>query len=159
MKQVRKYTGEPYINHPANVVATLRLVTANPAELAAGWLHDVVEDTGTTLDEVYAEFGFAVTTIVDGVTNKALPNDGNRRKRFEKNMMAIAAADAGAHTVRLADILDNTRNIVALAPAFAPLYLAEKVELLQVLTKGNSLLHHWATTQINEQLALLEKVA
>jgi len=56
-KQVRKYTGEPYINHPAEVVELVRSVPHTEAMLCAAWLHDVVEDTPATLRSIEYLFG------------------------------------------------------------------------------------------------------
>src|ERR1700719_3147112 len=63
VKQTRKYTHEPYINHPAAVVKLVASVPHTPEMLAAAWLHDVVEDTGVTLKILDAEFGGKVTFI------------------------------------------------------------------------------------------------
>ena len=52
--QVRKYTGEPYINHPASVVELVRSVPHTEVMLAAAWLHDTVEDTMATLSFIAA---------------------------------------------------------------------------------------------------------
>lgn len=54
--QVRKYTGEPYINHPAEVVQIVRSVQHTPDMIAAAWLHDVVEDTAVTLEDIEQHF-------------------------------------------------------------------------------------------------------
>ena len=65
--QFRK-SGEPYINHPLHVALLLSEYNAGPQTIAAGLLHDVVEDTDVTLDQVKQQFGEDVAKIVDGVT-------------------------------------------------------------------------------------------
>ena len=66
-RQVRA-TGEPYIIHPVAVADLLRDIGASAAVIAAGFLHDVVEDTDVTLDEIQAHFGAEVRHLVEGVT-------------------------------------------------------------------------------------------
>jgi len=66
--QVRKYSGEPYINHPAAVVELVRSVAHTPAMLAAAWLHDTVEDTDATLDDIARYFGAEVAQLVEMLT-------------------------------------------------------------------------------------------
>ena len=68
---VRKYTGEPYINHPAAVVALVASVPHTPEMLAASWLHDTVEDTGVSLGLIEQEFGPEVANLVEMLTEGA----------------------------------------------------------------------------------------
>ena len=66
VKQTRKYTGEPYIVHPAEVVAILYKYGTTEEQAAAGWLHDTVEDTGVTSEIIYFEFGqFSINALHD----------------------------------------------------------------------------------------------
>src|SRR5580765_8807774 len=76
--QVRKYTGEPYINHPAAVAEIVRAVPHSEAMLAAAWLHDVVEDTKVTYADIKAEFGEDVAVLVNWLTDVSAPQDGFR---------------------------------------------------------------------------------
>lgn len=140
--QKRKYTGEPYIKHPKAVVEILRTVAHTPEMLAAAWLHDVVEDTSVTIDQIEAFFGPEISTLVEMVTDVSKPEDGNRAERKALDREHLGLANATAQTIKLADLIDNTSSIVACDPEFAKVYLAEKRELLQVLTKGNEEL--WA---------------
>lgn len=135
--QVRKYTGEPYINHPAEVVGILAgSGGANPNMLAAAWLHDVVEDTGVSLEVIRAEFGACVATLVEGLTDVSRPEDGNRKVRKAIDRAHTAAQSPACKTIKLADLISNTRSIVERDPEFAKVYLAEKRELLEVLRDG-----------------------
>jgi (p)ppGpp synthase/HD superfamily hydrolase len=140
--QRRKYTNEPYINHPAAVVEIVRSVPHTPEMLAAAWLHDVVEDTPVTLDQVEAEFGPEVAALVECLTDVSKPQDGNRATRRAIDREHTAKASPAAKTIKLADLIDNTRNIVALDPGFARVYLPEKLQLLAVLEEGDPTL--WA---------------
>lgn len=146
--QVRKYTGEPYIAHPAAVVSIVKTVPHDQAMLAAAWLHDMVEDTEVGLPEIVERFGYDVAALVSDLTDTSVPSDGNRAARRAIDREHTANASARAQTIKLADLLDNTRTIVAHDPAFAKVYLEEKEALLSVLTKGDSDLWRLANQQL-----------
>ena len=134
----RKYTGEPYITHPAAVVELVRSVPHTEAMICAAWLHDTVEDTPCTLDEIEGVFGFEVAELVEMLTDVSKPSDGNRAARKARDRMHTAAANPQAKTIKLADLIDNTRSIVERDPTFAKVYLAEKALLLEVLRDGDA---------------------
>ena len=140
--QTRKYTGEPYINHPAAVVELVRSVPHTAEMIAAAWLHDTVEDTNATLDEVRTEFGAEVAELVEMLTDVSRPGDGNRARRKAIDREHTAKASPNAKTVKLADLIDNSRSIIARDPEFAKVYLEEKRLLLEVLKEGEQTL--WA---------------
>jgi (p)ppGpp synthase/HD superfamily hydrolase len=147
--QLRKYTHEPYIVHPAEVVSIVRSVPHTEAMLAAAWLHDVVEDTGVTIETVRAEFGTEVADLVSWLTDVSRPEDGNRAHRKARDREHTAAAPAEAQTVKLADLISNTRSIMAHDPKFAVTYLEEKRALLAVMTRGDAGLHARASELVN----------
>jgi (p)ppGpp synthase/HD superfamily hydrolase len=138
--QVRKYTFEPYIVHPTEVASIVATVPHTDEMLAAAYLHDTVEDTGVTILDIQIEFGNEVASLVSWLTDVSRPEDGNRAVRKARDREHIAMAPAGAQTVKLADLIANTRSIVAHDPAFAKIYLAEKRMLLEVLTRGDAAL-------------------
>lgn len=138
--QARKYTGEPYINHPAAVVELVRSVPHTEEMLAAAWLHDTLEDTAATAVQIEDEFGFEVLELVSYLTDVSGPADGNREQRKALDRAHTAAAPVGAKTVKLADLIDNSKSILARDPGFAKVYLAEKRLLLEVLREGDSTL-------------------
>jgi (p)ppGpp synthase/HD superfamily hydrolase len=140
--QRRKYTGDPYIIHPAAVADLVRAVPHDEEMLAAAWLHDTVEDTGITLLEVEQAFGAGVAALVEQLTNVSRPEDGNRPKRKALDLAHTAKASPRAKTVKLADIIDNARSILAHDHNFARVYLKEKRAALQVLREGDAAL--WA---------------
>ena len=149
--QLRKYTNEPYIVHPfevAQIVATVP--DATEEMIAAAWLHDVVEDTGVTLDQVHLLFGAEVAKLVFWLTDASKPEDGNRAARKAIDRAHIAAAPAEAQTVKLADLISNTKSIMAHDEKFAKTYLEEKRLLLDVMNKGNSALMAEARKHIGE---------
>ena len=135
--QRRKYTNEPYIVHPEAVARTVASVTDDPSTIAAAWLHDVVEDTPITIDQIADEFGADVAGLVADLTNASTRADGNRQRRKAIDRQHTAAADPRAKTVKLADLIDNLSGIASTDPGFARTYLNEKELQLQVLTEGH----------------------
>lgn len=135
--QTRKYTFEPYIVHPAEVASIVATVPHTEAMIAAAWLHDTVEDTGVTIEVIRAEFGAEVAELVGWLTDVSRPEHGNRAHRKALDRAHSAMAPAEAQTVKLADLIANTRSIVAHDKAFAKTYLEEKRLLLAVMTKGD----------------------
>jgi len=138
--QVRKYTFEPYIVHPAEVAKIVKDAGGTEAMVAAAWLHDTVEDTGVTIETIRAEFGVEVAELVGWLTDVSRPEHGNRAHRKALDRAHSAAAPAEAQTVKLADLIANTRSIMAHDVAFAKTYLEEKRLLLEVMTKGDATL-------------------
>jgi (p)ppGpp synthase/HD superfamily hydrolase len=148
--QVRKYTFEPYIVHPAEVASIVSTVPHTEAMVAAAWLHDTVEDTGVTIETIRAEFGVEVAELVGWLTDVSRPEHGNRAHRKALDRAHSAAAPAEAQTVKLADLIANTRSIMAHDEAFAKTYLEEKRLLLAVMTKGDPTLMAEARKYIGE---------
>lgn len=146
--QLRKYTNEPYIVHPAEVVSILKTRPHDPEMIAAAWLHDVVEDTGVTIEVIRAEFGSKVSDLVGWLTDVSRPDHGNRAARKAIDRAHTAAAPAEAQTIKLCDLISNTKSIVAHDPEFAKVYLKEKQLLLEVLTKGDRELYNRASKQV-----------
>lgn len=144
--QKRKYTGEPYIVHPAEVASIVASVPgATPDMVAAAWLHDVIEDTGCTFTDVHMAFGIDIATLVGWLSDVSKPEDGNRAKRKAIDRAHTAQAPAEAQTIKLADLISNSKSIMQHDPEFAKTYLEEKRLLLEVLTKGDAGLHARAT--------------
>jgi (p)ppGpp synthase/HD superfamily hydrolase len=142
VKQVRKYTGEPYFVHPAEVAKIVAGVPGStPAMVAAAWLHDTVEDTGITMHDIHVHFGDEVASLVGWLTDVSKPEDGNRAQRKAIDREHTAAAPAEAQTVKLADLISNSKSIMRHDPAFAKTYLEEKRLMLAVMTKGDPGLH------------------
>lgn len=145
--QLRKYTGLPYITHPAAVAGLVGLVTDHQPAIAAAWLHDVVEDTETTFDELIDVFGDETADFVYWLTDDLLPQAGNRAYRKAAYRKKLAGAPAFVKTIKLADLIDNTRSITSCDPDFAKVYLREKRELLEVLREGDATLYAVAYRQ------------
>lgn len=158
VKQVRKYTGEPYIVHPIevrNILVSYAVNPVSPEQEAAALMHDVVEDTGVTIELVESTFGPKVAELVGYLTDVSKPEDGNRKMRKAIDREHIALACPEAQTVKLADLCSNTRTIVAYDPDFARVYLREKKLLLEVLQNADPGLLNYARSTLEQGLRTL----
>jgi len=136
--QVRKYTGDPYIVHPRAVAERVAGAGGDPAMIAAAWLHDTVEDTGTTLDDIRREFGDDIAELLDALTDKTTLADGNRATRKAMERERLSGVSDRAKTIKLADLIDNAESIIAHDPGFARVFVAEARALLAVLRGGDA---------------------
>jgi (p)ppGpp synthase/HD superfamily hydrolase len=135
--QRRKYTDEPYWRHVDAVAELVASVTDDEITIAAAYLHDTVEDTLTTFDDIAEHFGSDVATVVVYLTDISKPKDGNRATRKAIDRAHNARGDSRVHTVKLADLIDNAGSITEHDPRFAAVYMAEKRLLLDVLGDGD----------------------
>ncbi|MDY6785506.1 MAG: bifunctional (p)ppGpp synthetase/guanosine-3',5'-bis(diphosphate) 3'-pyrophosphohydrolase [Cyanobacteriota bacterium] len=116
--QYRK-SGEPYIAHPVAVASLLRDLGGDSATIAAGFLHDVVEDTEITPEEIEHHFGLEVRQLVEGVTKLSSFNFSSKTEQQAENfrrMFLAMAKDIRVIVVKLADRLHNMRTLEALKP-------------------------------------------
>lgn len=107
---------EPYVNHLIEVLDLVAQATdgADPELLVAAVLHDVIEDTPLSYDEVAARFGARVADIVtENSDDMSLPKDDRRRHRIA----AMATKSAAARVVKMADVVSNLRAIMVSPPA------------------------------------------
>ncbi len=120
----RRKSGEPYIVHPVAVAAILADLGMDAQTLAAALLHDVVEDTDVTLDDIRQAFGDEIATLVDGVTKLHLVGSLPRtRERLDKanaeslrKMFLAMINDVRVVIIKLADRLHNMRTLDAIPP-------------------------------------------
>lgn len=147
--QTRKYSNDPYITHPIRVSKIVAHNQGSDEMIAAALLHDVVEDTPVTHDEILDKFGANVSDLVFGLTDVDL-SMGNRKTRKALDRDRIASSSADVQLIKLADFIDNTSSIVQNDPHFAKLYLQEKSQMLDVMDKvKDHPLFRIANNQIN----------
>lgn len=148
--QVRKFTGNPYIGHPVEVAEILSEYSDDPEVIAAGLLHDVVEDTDHTLDEIRELFGDRVATLVENMTDVSKPEDGNRATRRAIDREHSSKSTPDGKLIKLCDVYANTRDILDADKKFARMYVAEKLLLIKVLaTESNYELYTRVSKHLN----------
>jgi len=149
--QVRKYTGEPYHVHPAEVAWIVEQAGGTEAQRAAAWLHDVVEDTYVSIELIAQMFGDEVAELVGWLTDVSVPTDGNRAERKAIDREHTGRASLAAKMIKLADLCSNTASIVEHDAAFAKVYLEEKrLLLIESLFDADTTLLAQAWTQVGE---------
>ncbi|MEE9276634.1 MAG: bifunctional (p)ppGpp synthetase/guanosine-3',5'-bis(diphosphate) 3'-pyrophosphohydrolase [bacterium] len=109
-----RMTGEPYISHPLEVARILAEMGQDPETVAAGILHDTVEDTSATLTEIRELTGDQTAELVDGVTKLSKLDYGNPKTRQAENyrkMLVAMSHDIRVILIKLADRLHNVRTL------------------------------------------------
>ena len=148
--QRRKYTGNPYVDHLAEVAGIIATVVSAPSAVSAGemiataWLHDCVEDCGVSLQAIEDKFG---TTVAIGVSGLSDVEQGNRAERKAASRERLSMCSGWIQTIKCADLISNTSSIVQHDPKFAVTYLEEKRLLLEVMTKADPRLRQLAMNQ------------
>jgi guanosine-3',5'-bis(diphosphate) 3'-pyrophosphohydrolase len=110
----KRASGEPYLIHPLEVAQILTQMKMDVSSIAAGLLHDTIEDTLTPLEQIKKEFGSEVATLVDGVTKlgkiEFSSAEEKQAENFRKMIMAMAR-DIRVVLIKLADRLNNMRTL------------------------------------------------
>jgi GTP pyrophosphokinase len=110
----RRASGEPYLTHPLQVAGIIADMRLDVASIATGLLHDTVEDTLTTLDEVRGLFGPEIASLVDGVTKIGQVSFTSREEKQAENfrkMLLAMARDIRVILIKLADRTHNMRTL------------------------------------------------
>jgi (p)ppGpp synthase/HD superfamily hydrolase len=154
--QKRKYSGENYWVHTDEVAAIVATVTENEFVIAAAHLHDTVEDVNQnrfTIVDISKTFGLEVASLVreltDVYTREAYPGL-NRAMRKDLEARRLGTISAEAQTIKVADIISNSKDILAQDEKFAKVYLKEKEVVLSYLTKANPILLERAKNHIDK---------
>ncbi len=117
-----RLSGDPYVSHPLAVARILATLKLDITTIAAGLLHDVVEDTPVTRDDIQKEFGETIAMLVDAVTKIGAMPVSNAPSRAEKQaasirkMLVATVRDVRVLLIKLADRLHNMRTIEFLPP-------------------------------------------
>lgn len=115
----KRSTGEPYYTHPFNVALIIVSLGMDSKAIAAALLHDVVEDTDATLEDIKREFGDEVALLVDGVTKIGRLNFSTKEQQQAESLRKMLIAmgqDIRVIIIKLADRLHNMRTIDAMTP-------------------------------------------
>ena len=153
----RKYSGQPYAVHLERVAKIVESITDDEEMIAAAWLHDVVEDTPATINDIEREFGPDVAQLVRELTDISKPSDGNRSTRKTIDRQHLSEASARGQTIKLADLIDNCKDITKHDAKFARVYLDEMNALLEVLNKADAGLMRRARKTLSTSLSQLTK--
>ena len=108
----RRGKGYPYIIHPMEAVSIVATITNDPEMLVAALLHDTVEDTPVTIEQIRSEFGDRVADLVAHET-APLPDDAPWRTRKEAQLAQLALAPYDSKVVAMGDKLSNMRTLAA----------------------------------------------
>ncbi|WP_037373361.1 HD domain-containing protein [Salinimicrobium xinjiangense] len=152
-EQQRKFTSEPYIEHPKRVAEMVRSVSHTTEMICAAYLHDVVEDTAVKIEEIEQKFGKKVADLVQELTDEFMKENYpqlNRRARKDKEVERQATISKEAKTIKLADVIDNTPDIVKNDPGFGRKYIREMEKLSRVLVGGDKELFDRARREVAE---------
>lgn len=139
--QVRKYTGMPYISHPARVAARVATHPEATEEMVmAAFLHDTVEDAQTTFEDIRFLFGDLVTDLVIDLTDPVctgLADTCKDKPRSERKAIArayLAAARREARIIKMIDRIDNLRDMPLTPPnSYTKMYLEESLLLAKAI--------------------------
>lgn len=144
--QKRDLTGDPYIRHPGRVASRVTLLnkelgddlTATEEMILAAWLHDVAEDTPTTIEQIQQEFGLVVASLVTWLTNEFTSKKHPKTKRAQRKELELArlrVAPIEARAIKFLDRIDNLREIDHTS-SFAAVYVTESDDLAEAIGEG-----------------------
>jgi guanosine-3',5'-bis(diphosphate) 3'-pyrophosphohydrolase len=148
--QVRR-SGEPYLIHPLEVAGILTKMKLDVATVATGLLHDTIEDTLTTFEEIKEHFGDEIAHLVDGVTKISQINFQTREEQQAENFRKMVLAmvkDIKVILIKLADRLHNMRTLHFLDPQKQREIAQETLEIFAPI--ANRLGIDWIKTELEE---------
>lgn len=164
--QQRKYVDEPYIEHPVRVMYTCMVQQQPLPVLCAALLHDVLEDTSVSEDELlvflnsmfHPQEAKDVLGIVLELTDVYIKRDyphWNRQIRKEAELERLKRISSSAQTIKYADILDNSEVIAMQDPGFAAVLLKEYQQQVKALQQGDATLRQMAIEKLELALKAL----
>lgn len=154
--QRRKYNQTPYILHPARVAALAHKHIDNVTEeiIAAAWLHDVVEDTSVTIEEIELRFGPKVAGYVGELTNASKGSELPRETRKQMDREKLEGVSNEAKQLKMLDRIDNLSELDGAPIRFRKLYVQETEQLAEVIGDANEDMAEWML-EIAQQLSHL----
>ena len=136
-EQVRKFTCEPYIEHPRAVAKLVSEITDDCEMICAALLHDVIEDCGVTKqDLIDVGFGFSIADLVQQLSN--VRSGKNRKERKCDDRSRLQKCDYRVQTIKICDITHNAETMHLDQTGFALTWYIESYALALVLTKAYS---------------------
>ena len=148
--QTRK-SGDPYVTHPISVARIIAELKLDVSSICAGLLHDCVEDTSATVEQLSATFGKEIAYLVDGVTKLGkLPYSTREEQQAEnfRKMLLAMARDIRVILVKLCDRLDNMRSLNHLPPEKQERIAAETMQIYAPL--ANRLGIQWVKIELED---------
>jgi (p)ppGpp synthase/HD superfamily hydrolase len=158
--QVRKYTYEPYITHPVAVATNFadnfsEDICGGPEEFSAAvqaaFLHDTVEDTSTTIDDIAAKFGALVAEYVWFLT-KTPACVGNRELRKKLDRKRLQFAPAPVRLIKILDVMHNATSIAKHDLEFSVTFYIETAALFDAIDANRLMLSARNTSPMSEQI-------
>lgn len=140
--QTRKYTGRPYIEHPARVAGMVAIhPLATEEMIAAAFLHDTLEDTGLSQEQIEKATNRWTLELVRYLTNASKGSKLPRAERKKMDREHLAKAPVEAKIIKLIDRIDNLREMEGAQADFMKLYAEESLLLLAVIGDADSRLN------------------
>ncbi|HEB74613.1 MAG TPA: bifunctional (p)ppGpp synthetase/guanosine-3',5'-bis(diphosphate) 3'-pyrophosphohydrolase [Candidatus Desulfofervidus auxilii] len=146
-----RLSGEPYLSHPLNVAFILAKMRLDVITVVCGLLHDTVEDTLVTIEDIKNQFGEEIAVIIDGLTKLSKISFSSKRKRHAENirkMILAMAQDIRVILVKLADRLHNMQTLGYLPPEKQKLIAKETLEIYAPLAARLGI--GWLRTELED---------
>lgn len=153
--QRRKGTNEPYTKHLSDVARLVAESGGDEAQIAAAWLHDVVEDTPVPLSHIRSVFGADIAKLVEELTDKFTKHNYpglNRRQRKAKELDRLSEISDRAKTIKYADFVSNLVSVSVLGPSFGEVYTREVADALRRMQGGDESLRSAALAAVDHAL-------
>jgi len=132
-RQIRKFSGEPYFVHPSSVANILKKYTKDEEIIAAGYLHDTIEDTKTTYEELKTTFSKRIANLVKELTS--VRREVVKLGKAEYLLKKMQKMSEAALFIKLADRLDNVSDFDSASQKFKDKYIKETNYILDNLNR------------------------
>jgi (p)ppGpp synthase/HD superfamily hydrolase len=153
--QRRKGSNEPYTKHLSEVARLVAENGGDEAQVAAAWLHDVVEDTPVPLSHIRTVFGADVAKLVQELTDEFTKQNYpglNRRQRKRKELVRLSKISDRAKTIKYADFVSNLESVSVLGSNFGEVYTREVADALGRMQGGDEGLRSAALAAVDHAL-------